>query len=417
LVVLLAAAGLAGCMTATPQAVRDLKVVADNDNLVITWNNPVDYEGVDLHVTDPGGERLDSRKVSGFATRSGPARAIVLHVRPGSYRVKVDAAVKRTDAATRRASDEVVCRVPEAVSGGYVTRRDLALEGKEPLDVVFFVHPASSYAGDEETANPVAKLFRQMAAGVLSEAFNTALQVPGERGLKRVEDYRERVSTDIEPAGWPLDPDAVIIVDVRAPAEAIPGQLSVRLLDLKLAEALGKGTDRLDRELYNRRPLVVEEYQQFGELSRENDLEEALRVFRDAWRGLLDQVLVNPRYRYYAEHLGAYKRDRKPDAIRDREALQAFMFNILPDGKRPYDEEEQDADKAAAVFKKRATELEREVLFGPGIGGPLVKPPVRKPPPPPAEKAAPEPAKSPEPEPAESPSAPEKADAKKEPGK
>jgi len=404
-------------VTATPEAVRNLEAVPDNDNLVITWNNPVDYEGVDVDVVDPDGKRLDAKRVSGFATRSGPARVVVLNVRPGPYKVKVYAAVKSTDAGTRRASREVVCHVPESVSGGYVTRRDLAMDRKEPLDVVFFIHPDSSYAAGKKAAKPVAQLFRQMAAGVLSEAFLTALQVPGEQGLKRIEDYRERVSTDIEPANWPLDPDALIIVDVRAPSREMRGQLCVRILDLKLAEALGKATDRLDRELYNRRALVVEEYERFADLSREEDLGEALRVFRDAWRGVLNQVLVNPRYLYYVERLAAYKRDRKPDAVRDKEALQAFMFNVLPAEKRPYDEEEQDADKAAAVFKKRASDLEREVLFGPGIGGPLVKPPPREPRPAPSNRAEKEPGKGSDAKPAEGRPGPEKTSAKKEPEK
>jgi hypothetical protein len=393
---LLAVGFLAGCMTSSPQAVGNLQVAADNDNLVITWSNPTDYEAVNIQVTDPDGQRIDSKRVFGYATQTGPARAVVLDVKPGTYTVRVVAAVKQAQGDTRRESKEVTCRVPEPVSGGYVTRQDLALDDKAPLDIVFLIHPGSSYAGGGKTVKPIVRLFRQMTAGVLSEAFNSAIQLPDEVTLKRIEDYRDQVSTDLERATWPLDPDALIIVDVRAPSDRIPGQLAIRVLDLKLAEVLGKGPDRLDRELYNRRPLVIEEYQQLGDLPEEKDLRAALRIFRDAWRGLLGQALDQPRYRYYVDRLTAYKRDRKPAVIRDKDALRAFMFNAVPEAMRPFDEKQDDADKAATVFKERALAIERELLFGPGIGGPLVKPPVKKP----ARKEAPAPAEKKEPAPA-----------------
>jgi hypothetical protein len=376
---LVAAVWLASCQTVEPRAVSDVSVAAENDNLVITWSNPIDYEDVDVEVTGPHGKRLSRDRVFGHATRTGPARAVVLQVGPGTYRVRVNASVNRSRADTRRASEEVTCRVPEPVSGGYVTREDLALAKAEPLDIVFFIHPGSSYSGRGKTGDGVVELFRQMTAGVLSEAFRTAIRVPDEIGFKRIEDYRDQVATDIERASWPLDPDVLIVVDARAPTAEVPGQLCWRILDLKLAEVFGKAPDRLDRELYNRRPLVIEEYQRLGSQAQGSDLRAALRMFRDAWRGLLHQTLAHPRYRYYSEVLAAYKRDRRPAAVADKDALQTFMFDLVPASMRPFDASQTDADQAATVFRNRARKIERDFLFGPGIGGPLVAPPAPEP--------------------------------------
>ncbi|MBN2490924.1 MAG: hypothetical protein JXQ29_08750 [Planctomycetes bacterium] len=381
---LLAAAFLVACETVAPRPVSRVELAAASDSLVITWANPVDYEDVDVEVVAPDGKRLGRDRVFGYATRSGPARAVVFGVESGTYRVRVHAAVNRTRSDSRRVSEDVTCVVPQAVIGGQVTRADLGLARPEPLDVVFLIHPGSSYAAGDATGD----LFRQTAASALSAAFRTAILLPDEDGLRRVEDYRERVSTDLQRASWPLDPDVLIVVDARAPTDEVSGQLAMRVLDLKLAEVLGKRPNRLDRELYNRRPLVIEEYECIVGGAHGADSREVFRTFRDAWGGLLRQVLAHPRYGCYSELLAAYKRDRRPAAIADKDFLQAFLFDALPASERPYDETEPDADPAAARFRERARKIERDFLFGPGSpaeraqpGEPGGKPPVEERPP------------------------------------
>ena len=387
----LLAVALGGCKSlglggADPQPVQNLSAADQNGTLVITWTNPVDYRRLQVTVT---GAQKTSYTPKVYGQGKGPAVAVVENAPPGKYTVEV-ASYTGDDVTQRR--QETTGAIEKSFIG-YVDPEDLGRrEPPEPLDVLFLVHPDCPFASRAGARRPPGQpfdqglVFQEVADNVLAQVFHRVVRIQDEQDLEALEDSRNFLLENGK-TFWLFDPAAIAVVDYRRARDAegggVPGQLHLRILNLKLArEDFRARSDYL----FSKRALVSEGYQEINGKAFDSSRSMVLEL-QAAWRRLLKEVLGNPRYL-------EYKKSFKPGSseVPLTPGLEMLYFGKVPEQKGP--------DKA-----ERIATIERQLLFGPS-GDRATEPSGPAPAAPPSEAAPRESKKAEKPAPPKAPAAP-----------
>jgi hypothetical protein len=392
-----AAFGATGCADLfkkkDPSAVNALEAVTtESGDLVVTWINPTDFHDIAVTIERPGTQNktltVPRKLFDGFNTAEGPARLVLLEPEPGMYTVSVRSkAGVNVDARTA----ETKCIVPPPPSGGFITRNDIearlqtasgSLEKaatKQTLDVLFMIHPDALEALGR-IGPQACELFRQTTAGALTNVFDTAFEVDSRNiegdtdGLgvvKRIEEYASLVEASGKIPRWPLHPDAVVLVDIRLTSSSFPGQLLVRLYDLRLTTLVENGVV-LREMLYNVRPLVYEQFTNLRQIRHPDNKSEIAKAFREAWLECVSRMLCHPRFAEYSTLAMRLQGKHDPSAVTqpDRDRIQNLILARLTGEMKPFDPAKEERINVM-VYERRARTLMTDLLFGPGVPGPM----------------------------------------------